>query len=143
MEETKVLFLDIDGVLNCQQTFLTQNRHDAIEPTMVHELNRVIDATRCKVVISSSWRILWQFDELKEKLLQFSVRDAIIDVTPRLGRRDEEIQAWLDKHPQVTKFAVVDDDSHDLTAVSNFLVKTQFSTGLTSTESNSLIEMLS
>lgn len=142
----KILFLDIDGVLNSAQVLADRGRHDAIDRDMVEQINRVTATTGCKIVVSSSWRFLWPLSELKQVLRSHGLHDVIIDATqikPRLGRRDEEIQAWLANHPEVTQFAVVDDNSFDLTAVADRLAHTSFVTGILPEHADKLIQLLS
>jgi hypothetical protein len=52
----KVLFLDIDGVLNGHQRH--DNGYCGIDPGKVELLNGVILATRCRVVLASAWRYM-------------------------------------------------------------------------------------
>lgn len=52
----KILFLDIDGVLNGHQK--DEQGYCRIVPYCVNYLNRVIDATDCKIVLSSAWRYM-------------------------------------------------------------------------------------
>lgn len=142
----KVLFLDIDGVLNSAKVLEEKGRHDAIDHDMVEQINRVTTTTGCSIVISSSWRWLWSLGELKAILRQHGLHDVVIGATqtkPRLERRDEEILAWLAQHPEVKQFAVVDDDSFDLTAVADRLVHTSFITGTLPEHADRLIELLS
>ena len=53
----KVLFLDIDGVLNGHEKH-PDSPYTTIRPDCVRRLNRVIKATDCKIVISSAWRYM-------------------------------------------------------------------------------------
>lgn len=75
-----------------------------------------------KIVVSSTWR-LGETPETLAKILHPSkiVGDAIIDTTPsfrwikgnqELGKatRGHEIQDWLDRHPEVTHYVIIDDD---------------------------------
>lgn len=141
----KILFLDIDGVLNCKASFSPKN-HTPTELVMINRINQVLITTGCKIVVSSSWRILWNFDELKEMLSQRGLKDRIIDVTPRSihksCKRQDEIQAWLDKHPEVTKFAIVDDEDFDLQDMLPNLVKTSLQTGIQDIHVEQLINLL-
>ena len=67
----KVLFLDIDGVLNNDKTF--EEVHDYYVKTgyhkveigldMVERLFKIIEATGAKIVLSSSWRLGWNLIE--------------------------------------------------------------------------------
>lgn len=60
----KVIFLDIDGVLNTQQTFMkiyeewkkTGERRTEIDLERVGFLKEIVAATDAKIVLSSSWR---------------------------------------------------------------------------------------
>lgn len=71
-----------------------------------------------KIVVSSTWRILNDVPALKEILKPFpTVANRIIDRTPRGEYKDgrimrgEEIKMWLDQHPKVTNYVIIDDDS--------------------------------
>lgn len=72
----------------------------------------------CRIVVSSSWRILCTPQELSGWLTQkgFRFGDRIIDRTGQNAKdaRGGEIQDWLDAHPEVTKYAILDDDSEDI-----------------------------
>lgn len=143
----KVLFLDIDGVLNSQKVFenwTSDSTRTVICPVMVERINRVIAATDCRIVISSSWRFMWEMGELMDILgLHGLWASFIIDQTPRLDRRDEEILAWLKEHPEVSKFAVVDDDGFDLTNLTDNLVQTEWEHGIQDDHVDRLIHLLS
>lgn len=133
----KVLFLDIDGVLNSEQSCVFwHNKRDQskwenemytswtgslkeylalefcpIAVSNVEELMRRVP--ELKIVVSSTWRLGETVESLKAMFKPFKlISDAIVGVTPsiRLTPRGNEIQAWLDKHPEVTRFVIVDDD---------------------------------
>ena len=61
----KVIFLDIDGVLNTSQTFIeidnefikTGKRRIEIDLDRVELLKEIVDATGAVIVLSSSWRL--------------------------------------------------------------------------------------
>ena len=116
----KVIFLDIDGVLN-----VIPQGHDAFggifHPDFVDNLKRIIDETDAKIVISSSWRHsglqkmldMWEFRNLPGE---------VIGVTPDLYRfldfegertmvRGDEIQAVLNIHQEITHYVILDDDT--------------------------------
>lgn len=57
VDSKKVLFLDIDGVLNAH-FFDVDAQSSHIKPKCVERLNRVLKATRCALVISSAWRYM-------------------------------------------------------------------------------------
>ena len=48
----KVLFLDVDGVLNSQRL----GTPDGMRPWCVTQLARIVKESGCKIVVSSTWR---------------------------------------------------------------------------------------
>lgn len=105
----KVLFLDIDGVCNNHKTEQRFMGYLGINPKLAARIKTIIRETECKVVLSSTWRLDAEFREEVERVVC-----RFIDVTPNhvpLRFRGNEIQSWLDEHPQVTKYAIVDDNS--------------------------------
>lgn len=115
----KILFLDVDGVLNCAETF--RRAHEAgkksiylLDPTAIKRLQRIVKETQCKVVISSTWRNDAQgLEALEQAGVEF------IDITPMIGSgmtasdcgRGKEVLRWLmDKDWKVTRYAILDDD---------------------------------
>lgn len=128
----KVLFLDIDGVLNNLYSMVQYKCH--LWPPLVYKLNEISNSdTDVKVVVSSAWRILFSELELKNMLIRagWSHADLIIGVTPSgWHSRGEEIQEWLDAHPEVTHYAIVDDDSDMLESQMPYFVNTTYELGL-------------
>ena len=127
----KVLFLDIDGVLNSAFAINEQRRGDAIDRGMVERVNQIVDATGCKIVISSTWRLYQKPEKLTALLYGYGLRPVVIDRTPELDiedfNRGDEINTWLKNHPEVTHFVILDDN--DDSAMRN-LVQTTFKHGL-------------
>lgn len=89
-----------------------------------------------KIVVSSTWRLGETPDTLR-KILSPSkiIGDRIIDTTPafrwvkhrqELGEstRGHEIEDWLERHPEVTHYAIIDDDSDMLESQKNNFVHT-------------------
>lgn len=105
----KVLFLDIDGVVNCVTTAQRHRGAIGIDPHMAFRVGKIQLDTGCEVVLSSSWRLNENSrEEVRQQVVKF------IDITPDLlGKTDRgcEIIAWLDKHPEVTRHAILDDNS--------------------------------
>lgn len=138
----KILFLDIDGVLNCASSFVNAKTRNVLDSGMIKLINHVVAQTDCRIVISSTWRLLFELEELKQVLRDAGLIARIVGTTPRLGRRDHEIIAWLESNPDVTHFAVIDDDTFDLTGVFTSLVSTKFETGMMPEHADMLIEIL-
>lgn len=141
----KIIFLDFDGVMNSAAWF--KKNHEAIkassgftfrdaaelDPELVARVKRIVDETGASLVISSTWRILHTLEELLEILGLAGWTDApIIDKTPRnrdmSGCRGDEVAAWLKRHPGVTKWVALDDDSDFLEG--QMLVQTSWTDGI-------------
>lgn len=111
----KVIFLDVDGVLNTPK-LLKKFGFDFIDPILVALVARIVRETDSKIVLSSSWRV----EERNKKMVEVALAEhglEIFDSTPIIHRefsegnwvwRNEEIQAWIDQNT-VTKFAIIDD----------------------------------
>lgn len=105
----KIIFLDIDGVLNTHKS-IGRFGFDFIDHILVALVARIIEETRAKIVLSSTWRI----EEKDRRLATQALKEQgleIHDQTPVMYReqRRVEIQAWLDQN-QVERFAILDDD---------------------------------
>ena len=141
------MFLDIDGVLNKADTKeKTSTGYDFVEDVFVQRLKNIIDETGCKIVLSSDWRydahteLNPELDELEDKLSEYEL--CLYDFTPVINNhRGEEIQAWLDTHPNVKSFAILD-DMDDMEPNMERLVRTLFNYGLTEENKQEVIEML-
>eukprot|EP00483_Globobulimina_turgida_P012702 UN12725 len=58
-ESIKILFLDIDGVMNGAEDLFGDDIYEQHELFKAHRINRlkhILDKTNCKVVLSSAWR---------------------------------------------------------------------------------------
>lgn len=137
-----VLFLDVDGVLNSAAWFASQPPMSVteVDARAVRRVQRIIARTGAKVVLSSSWR---HTPELIEQLRAAGV--PIDDVTgPRSphGNRGVEIADWLRAHPEVTTFAIVDDDADAGDCAPERFVRTYWRTGMYGKHERAIIELL-
>jgi hypothetical protein len=96
-----------------------------------------------KVVISSTWRR--SFDTRAFKALFNAIDlpgDRIVGHTPMRGFSDgvrgHEIQLYLDEHPEVTGFVIVD-DTNDMVHLTPHFVHTNFQYGLTDKDADDII----
>lgn len=123
----KVLFLDIDGVVNCASTRQRHRGFIGIDPHMAFRVGKIALDTGCEIVLSSTWRLDERSrEEVRKQVYEF------IDVTPDLGvqhERGKEVAAWLDEHPEVTRYAILDDEDWFLPDQPHF--KTSWYTGIT------------
>lgn len=135
----KVLFLDIDGVLNSEewalkkyQEGITGALQSEFDVEAVRHLNSIIEKSQAKVVISSSWRLIHELEYIVEMLRKFGFKGDVIGKTPRSkmsGWRGNDIRRWLNEHPEVHRFAILDDDS-DMRGVEDHFVQTSWMKGL-------------
>jgi len=120
----RYLFLDIDGVLNSEDWFKRRTKEQQfsniceldIEAMLLFD--EIVERTGCKVVLSSTWRLSHTWREDLER--QGLNTNFIVDRTPSMHRpagtgveymeRGKEIAAWLEQHPEVTRYAILDDD---------------------------------
>ena len=153
MKQIKVIFLDIDGVINAAHTYTKnwKSQKDWLEFSKKHQaeaeklgirmafhmpiqysigwLNQLIEETGAKVVISSTWR--GHGAEYMQKVLDFEgVKCEVIGETiynhkqiyedriplyswhyDRDVMRGEQIKLWLEQHPEVEKYVILDDDA--------------------------------
>lgn len=127
----KVIFLDIDGVLNSMDWYKRRTRVKSktwdeyhaqeFDPVALALIKRVINETGAKVVLSSTWR-------LSKEGVKFikSIGIDILDCTPHLPRptntsveyceRGKEIKAWIEKNIEdrgevVDRYVIIDDDT--------------------------------
>jgi len=138
----KVLFLDIDGVLN---NYHQRNFGESFSPPSCDALNSILDRVPdLKIVISSSWR-MWGTDYMQKLLEKNGIKDAkskVIDITGNeLGNRGFQIHCWLNRNPSVTQFVILDDET-DMGPLLTNLVKTNGYVGLTSTEADRVVDAL-
>ena len=118
----KVIFLDVDGVLNDQNLIFEKFKTKEIEISkdkllLLKEIITSNDDT--KVVLSSSWRIgLLRKDgkivadttyhkEFLELLKEYSIQ--IYDITPSMMSRPEEIKYYLDNN-DIESYVILDDE---------------------------------
>ena len=129
----KVIFLDIDGVLNTKWWYTQMDRNTpkdkygyAFDPNAVANLKRILDETGADIVISSSWKSfglseleeMWQDRGLPGKLIGItpnSVSDemllnADLDHMELFSICGMEIKEWLSKNgKRVSNYVIIDD----------------------------------
>jgi hypothetical protein len=157
----KVIFLDIDGVLNSEE-FLKRNQNEMIDRKNVNILKNVIDKTGAVIVMSSGWR-LWFDDNMMPKdgysqclydiLCEFNIK--LFDKTPDFSTEEirtkktfshvksKEIIACLSEHENVDKYVVLDDLDLKNEEINSHLVRTNAQVGITEDDAKSVLVMIS
>lgn len=152
----KVVFLDIDGVLNhCGTRMAAATESEPlpipIAPECMTRLNRLVAEIGAQIVISSSWRLFARWQDLGPALVRHGLVGDVIGETPNLVKdnvwlerwriregvpfdfehlaRGWEIREWLAAHSEVTAFVILDDCS-DMAELMPWLVLTHPVVGL-------------
>lgn len=122
----KIVFLDIDGVLNHQEFYKEKPQqirdkeakekrlsiyYGDIDPSKIKLLNSLVrQVPSIEFVISSTWRMLFSLDELKTMFKTLGFEGEIVGVTP-VGDsiRGLEIRDYLNNN-ECDGYVIVDDD---------------------------------
>lgn len=152
----KVIFLDIDGVLN-NDLILKQFRRlgcgaGAIGLEKLQLLQKIVTVTNAQIVLSSDWRLA-HVDPCGYKMVRiclgmFGIRivgrtpDLLLNVT---GDRANEIQAWLGSNQEkrgVTHFVILDDRTDAGLGFPDNFILTNDKEGLTEQQVEEAIQIL-
>lgn len=152
----KILFLDFDGVLN---------RHGVraeppewanpwpfkwIEDSLVRQLDPIIEHhPDVHIIISSTWRTMWELSDLKRILADGSepVAKRVRDKTPDNARahRGQEINDWFyesEMNPEEHRYAILDDDDDFEQEQMPYLIQTEGYAGLTEEDVDKVLTIL-
>jgi HAD domain in Swiss Army Knife RNA repair proteins len=150
----KVIFLDIDGVINTGKVreklqFLDSYMGTFFDPNdiifdseAVSYLKNIVDESKAKIVISSS-RKLQGMDYLKNLWIENNLPGEIIDLTKDLKhlKRSDEISEWLSRNG-VESYVIFDDVfDMDIEHSLNF-IKCKSYYGITKEQSEKAIKIL-
>lgn len=152
----KFIFLDIDGVLNCESTKERFHGYIGVEQSKISILKEIVEATDAKIVLSSTWRLdmLWHkqgrnvkldtYNYLVDELAKQGI--TIFDITPSHKDywRGREIQEWLDTTTEeIDGYVVIDDDTYDIAEEhKGHLLTTSWKYGLKPNAAKMAINML-
>lgn len=154
----RVIFLDIDGVLNGHE-FNEAAQSNSIDRPCMERLNRILRETKARIVISSAWRYMVHGGAMTVKGFDYLLRShgmnagCVIDVTcpdetfdglRKFGDRWQQIELWLSQHPEVTSYVVLDDEPPGLIACNDRdrMVTTDGTIGLTDCDADKAIAIL-
>lgn len=149
----KIIFLDIDGVLNYRGS-------NFIDTECFNNLKHIVEATGAKIVIISTWRVCMddnymrnyirnpnkQILEYKELFLRvFSGSMRWVEVAPDFNeQRSKEIGYWLNQHPEVESFVILDDFNveYDIYYPNNWVRPSYYRDGLNRELADKAIKIL-
>jgi len=142
---TKVIFLDIDGVICC-------NMMGRLEDNKMMQLRRIVEATGAKIVLSTDWR---RQAQLKRQVIMACKRCdmEVIGATPQRSMytpvRPMEILDWLNANradKQIGAWIAIDDRNlvNEIGGrpLNGHFVHTHPSSGLTATKADLAIQLL-
>jgi hypothetical protein len=153
----RVLFLDIDGVLNSDdwddrlrddraKPIIDQYPYCLFDPDAISRLNRIHAETSCLLVVSSMWRTGHTETQLQGIFDRVGIIPRIHSYTPigqfqhpsglwSAGTRGEEIAAWQRENEfnyANNRYVILDDLKDEwLECQLPYLVQTDFDSGLT------------
>lgn len=120
----RVVFLDIDGVLNYEKSkSYKDNLYLGIDTIRAKRLAKIVEATDAKIVLTSTWREFfaigktkWEQPSQTGRYLYNKLRRQHLFVYGKTTEkiawkyRGHGIQKWLNEHPEVTDFVILDDE---------------------------------
>ncbi|APD06606.1 hypothetical protein UJ101_01077 [Flavobacteriaceae bacterium UJ101] len=158
----KVIFLDIDGVLNNLNWFKSEKYREFeigdsranFDPTAIELLNKLIQKTDAHIVISSAWRTLYSIKDLEALFIQVGFKGKIIGKTDALqdpssnnpAPRGYEILQWVknyqSKRKKPLQYVILDDYNDFLESQKRHTFITDPKIGLTSWLTDQMINFL-
>lgn len=127
MNHSPIIFLDIDGVLNTargknhwrnSKKKKTYTFHADFCPDAISNLNKIIEQSGAKIVISSYWRSFFPLKTLQVIFKEYEIQGEVID-TLRLAdqvhhladtSRGGLIQYWMKEHYKPETYVIIDDN---------------------------------
>lgn len=127
---SKVVFLDVDGVLNIRDLHIPQEKspkgYIGVQQEYLEYLKEIIDKTDAYIVLTSDWKDCFQDDccspELADEDGQYLVERlaendlSIVERTDDKSKGDDwrtgrgnGIRRYLEKHKEVTHYVILDD----------------------------------
>lgn len=139
----KIIFLDVDGVLNSSLDGYSIRLKTDYHLELV---KNIIEATEAKLVLSSSWRIgpTKARNNLLKRLEEYGLQ--IMDSTPVLSgasSRGDEIRQWLNESKyEIESFVIIDDEDDMEEFIAKNMVQTNTAVGLQEKDASKCISML-
>lgn len=134
----KIVFLDVDGVLNCMGSKSKCKGLIGIDDKRVKLLKQIVDVTNAFIVLTSSWKTGWKREPIdkdsQKEMGNYLDRKLkkerlyILDKTKYMSERGKGIIEWIDSH-NVDTWCVLDDEifsDYEEYGILPHLVKTSF-----------------
>jgi len=156
----KIIFLDIDGVLNSKGSMRRAGKrifNDNPDPIHIGWLNYIVEKTGAVLVISSVWRKNCSSSYIWRLLSLLGFKGEVRGSTPHTGDiRGNEIRCWIDRYNNgkdwnltdrdkkiepIESFVILDDDA-DMGSLVSRLVQCKNESGLTRKEAEKAVKIL-
>lgn len=147
---TKVIFLDCDGVVCTRRSFLANDPEGTIwfswDEVACAAIRRACEQG-VKIVISSTWRKEMHRDQLFQQLEKYGLKEYLhedwmtpITDTPLSGvQRGLEIEQWLADHPETESYRILDDVPEFSKEQDRYFIHTDSEEGMSSDDIKRLL----
>lgn len=110
----KTIFLDIDGILVLDNTGEPHSEHaNPFDKDCVKVLNEILNETNAIIILSSTWKKVWDLKRL-DFIFKFNgVVKSPLDITDDLNNREKEITEYVSRN-NVSDFIILDDVHMDI-----------------------------
>ena len=159
----KLIFLDIDGVLNSDNWYYHPEKqrlkypYDQFDPKLVELFNKITSKCTKSIVLTSTWRLNYSIEKMRDIFAEVGIAGNIIDYTPNLKKdtdyvvRGNEILKWCKDNEDLlgcktmdyTDFIILDDNSDMLLWQQKYFFQTDRLSGLTPTITQNVIRQFS
>jgi hypothetical protein len=152
----KIIFLDVDGVLNWHDFLIKSQSCFVVDPACVRRVNVIAARTGAQICISSTWRLF--FDETQKILKSAGLNVPIVGRTADLPDhgRGVEIREWMNpselslgsgaRKPsepfEIESFVIIDDCDFGGELTKRHLVRTSMKDGLQDHHVDLAVEIL-
>ena len=121
MKNLKVIFLDVDGVLNNDSTGVEWYPYVRISTALVAKLSKIVEKTDAEIYLVSDWKREWYKDnkaiqDIYADFLDFKLAQFGLKITDKVEggscTRGKNINEFLGNH-DVSAYVILDDDDYD------------------------------
>lgn len=142
----KIIFLDIDGVLNYQGSpFISED--------CLIQLKRICRETKARLVLISTWRVCLENERFRDNeytqiLKRVFSAENNLELYKKAPNYDEnrslEVKIFLEENKDIESFVIIDDSNYEysINYPQNWVRPCYFNFGLTEEKANTVIEIL-
>ncbi len=141
----KLIFLDFDGVLNCDLSVSQLGTRYKFWSPSITALNELLAESGARIVISSTWREHWTLSENVASLERAGLLPGRVVGKTSVSDRERgiEIDSWLKSVPYRIESFVILDDKEDMAMHRQRLVRVDPKVGLGVKEVREAVALLS